>query len=112
MNCPRVLAVALALLLTGCTAPVLQVPIGQAALVYADAKTLGTVMALRVRDLCKAEKLSAEDCAYMDKQDALAKALDADVRKGILEAKGEIDWTKVMQYLQILAGIAVKVGGL
>ena len=101
-----------ALLLTGCTAPVLQVPIGQAALVYADAKTLGAVMALRVGDLCKTHKLSAEDCAYMDKQDALAKALDADVRKGILEAKGQIDWEKVMQYLQILAGIAVKVGGL
>lgn len=98
-------------LLTGCTAPVLQVPIGQAALVYADAKTLGAVMALRVGDLCSAGKLSADDCVYMDKQDALAKALDVDIRKGILEAKGEIDWNKVMQYLQILAGIAVKVGG-
>lgn len=100
------------LLLSGCTAPVLQIPIGQAALVYADAKTLGTVMALRARDLCKTNKLSVEDCAYMDKQDALAQALDADVRKGILAANGVIDWEKVMQYLQLLAGIAVKVGGL
>jgi len=109
----RLVALACALaILTGCTAPVVQVPIGQAALVYADAKTLGAVMALRVRDLCKAGKLSPEDCAYMATQDALAKQLDEDVRAGILGAKGEIDWTKVMQYLQILAGIAVKVGGL
>lgn len=103
---------AVVLLLTGCTAPVLQIPVGQAALVYADAKTLGAVMALRVTDMCRAGKLSVEDCAYMDKQDALARALDNDVRKGILEAKGEIDWNKVMQYLQILAGIAMKVGGM
>lgn len=100
------------LTLTSCGPPVLQVPIGQAALVYADAKTAYTVLALRLTDLCKAGKLGPADCAELDKQGTVAKMLDGDIRAGILAAQGQIDWDKVMQLLQVLAGLAVKLGGL
>ena len=118
----KALALALLLIGAGCTStqqggfittpPVLQVPLAQAALVYAYAKTAYTVLSLRVGDLCKAGKLSPADCATLSTQDALAKQLDAEIRQEILAAKGELDWQKIMQVLQILAGLAVKVGGL
>jgi len=100
------------LLVTGCTAPVIQVPIGQAALVYADAKTAYTVLNLQIVAACKAEKIPPEACAEMMAQSRLVDVLDADVRKSILQAEGTIDWAKVMQILQVIAGLAVKVGGL
>lgn len=111
MKHPLWIGVAL-LTLTGCTAPVLQVPIGQAALVYADAKTAYTVLSMQVRQACATGKFKPDVCTSLDAQDQIVKVMDADVRKGIMEAKGQVDWEKVMAILQVIAGIAVKVGGL
>jgi hypothetical protein len=101
-----------ALAVAGCTLPVVKIPIGAAALAYGDFKYLQAVVTLRVTDLCTAKKLSDVDCVWLKAQGEKAELLDKDLRKAILDAKGEVDQEKVMQYLQILAGIAVKIGGL
>lgn len=104
---------ALALLLTGCTSQaVLQVPMGQAALVYADGHAMRLLMVARATEWCKTGKVTEADCAFLQAKNEQAEAVDAEIRKGILAAEPQVDWEKVMQYLQILAGIAVKVGGL
>ncbi len=103
---------ALVLLLAGCSAPVLKIPIGQAALVYADARVAYRTLEIRVTDACKAGKLDKDTCAQLATEAEKAKMIDADVRKGIASAEGEIDWEKVMQYVQLIAGVALKAGGL
>ena len=104
--------VVLSLFLVACTAPVIKVPIGQAALVYADAQTAYVVLSMQVRQACAAGTFKPDVCAEAKTQDAVVRVLNDDVRKGILEAKGEIDWDKVMQMLQALSGLALKAGGL
>ena len=109
-------SLALSAMVSGCgalmTPPVLQVPIGQAALVYADAKSAYVVLSLQVRQACERGAFKADVCADLKTQDEVIKVLDADVRKSILEAQGVIDWAKVMAILQAVAGLAVKAGGL
>jgi hypothetical protein len=102
----------LSLLLSACTTPVLKIPIGQAALIYADWKANYIALNIRITDACKAGKLPAETCAYLQKEDEKAKMIDADIRKGIIQARGEVDWDKVIQYAEVIAGMAVKAGGL
>lgn len=98
--------------LAGCTAPVVRIPIGAAAVGYGDFKYLQAAVTLRAMDMCKAGKLSAEDCAWLKAEREKLEILDKDLRKSILSAKGEVDEEKIMLYLQILAGIAMKAGGI
>jgi len=103
------------LILSGCgmfmTPPVVKIPIGAAAIGYGDFKYLQAVVTVRATDLCKANKLSESDCQWLKSEGEKIAMLDKDIRKSILDAKGEVDQEKIMQYLQILAGLAVKVGG-
>lgn len=92
------------------TPPVVQVPIGQAALVYADVHALHILSVSHVTDWCKGKKLSEANCTYLETKNEQANKVDAEIRKGILSAKGEIDWEKVMEYVEIITGILVKVG--
>ena len=100
--------IALTLLLVGCAPPVIRTPYGQACLVYADATRTYSLLALRLADACAAKKIPADTCVYLKQQDEIAKLIDADIRNEILKAESEIDWAKVMQYLQLLAGVAIK----
>ena len=100
------------LVVTGCTAPVVKIPIGAAALTYGDFKYLQAVVTVRATDLCKGKKLSEADCVWLKAEGEKVDMLDAEIRKSVMDAKGEVDQEKVMMYLKILAGIAVKVGGL
>lgn len=109
----RLRILALVVFFVGCTSQaVLQVPMGQAALVYADGHALHLLMVARITDWCKAGKVTEVDCTFLQAKNEQAVAIDQEIREGILSAEAQIDWKKVMQYLQILAGIAVKVGGL
>ena len=108
----RVSLLLVVLAVAGCTLPVVKIPIGAAAVAYGDFKYLQAAVTLRATDMCKAGKLSPEDCAWLKAEAEKIEMLDKDIRKGMLAAKGEIDEEKVMQYLQILAGIAMKGGGL
>jgi hypothetical protein len=96
----------------GCTAPVVKIPIGQAALTYGDFKYLQAALTLRIGDMCTRKKLSEVDCVWMQGEREKLDMVDKQIRASVMDAKGEIDQEKVMQYLQILAGIAMKVGGL
>lgn len=102
----------LALLLVGCTAPVVKIPIGQAALTYGDFKYVQAAITVRVTDMCVRKKLPETDCIWLKAEGEKLDMVDKQIRASVMDAKGEIDQEKVMQYLQILAGIAVKVGGL
>jgi len=101
-----------AIALVGCTAPVVKIPIGQAALTYGDFKYLQAAMTLRVTDMCVRKKLAETDCIWLKAEGEKLDMVDKQIRASVMDAKGEIDQEKVMQYLQILAGIAMKVGGL
>jgi uncharacterized lipoprotein YmbA len=98
--------------LTACstvmTPPVVQVPLGQMALLYADGHSLYTLVELRATEFCKAGKIKPEDCAALAEQGKYAAKVDAEIRQSILSAKGEIDWTKVMELVGIMVGMAKK----
>lgn len=108
----RLLLCAVVLALTACTAPVVKIPIGQAALTYGDFKYLQGVMTLRITDMCVRKKLTEVDCVWLKAEGEKLDMVDKQIRASVMDAKGEVDQEKVVMYLQILAGIAVKVGGL
>ncbi len=105
-------SLAAALLLAGCTAPVVKIPIGQAALLYGDWRYLQGALTVTVSNVCKAKKFSEAECAWMRGEMEKAAIVDKDFRKSLSDAKGEVDMEKVMQYAEILAGIVVKAGAL
>jgi hypothetical protein len=103
-------------ILTGCgafmTPPVVKIPMAQAALTWGDFQYLRGVATLRLTDMCAQKKLTEVDCTWLKAEKEKLDMVDREIRKSLIAAKGEVDQEKVMQYLQILAGIAVKVGGL
>lgn len=108
----RLILLVSALLALGCTAPVVKIPIGQAALTYGDFKYLQAAITVRVTDMCVRKKLTETDCVWLKAEGEKLDMVDKQIRASVMDAKGEIDQEKVMQYLQILAGIALKVGGI
>jgi hypothetical protein len=109
---PSLILSVLLLALCGCTAPVLQIPIGQAAVLYGDWKYLQGTLTVSLTVMCRDKQLTEAQCNWLKAESEKAIMVDKDIRKSLIDAKGEIDKEKVMEYLQILAGIAVKMGGL
>jgi hypothetical protein len=107
----RPLGLILALvLLAGCAAPVIQIPMGAAAVAWGEGRaTYATVRAIAIQ-LRKEGKIDDAGWEAMKAEDIKAKVLKEFIEKALLNPVEPIDYAKIMAYTTGALELMMRVG--
>lgn len=99
-----------ALALTGCGTPQVSMPIGTAAVMYANARADYAVAKLIVTQACASGALDASTCQTAKEVDIKAVVYRDAVERALMDPSREIDWAQVMAYSETVVGLLLKLG--
>lgn len=94
----------------GCATPEVRIPVGAAAIGYANGVGMyatGRMMAIQMRRDGKIDDGAWEELKAMDMK---AHLLKTEVEKALLDARAPVDWEKVMAYTNSSVELLMKLG--
>lgn len=98
------------LALSACGAPVVEIPVGDGALAYADVKAMYAEAKAYLTISCGQKKIDVDTCRRFAQLDVQMGVVDAMVRQTIRDSRAPVDWGQVMAIMGQVVGIAVKSG--
>jgi hypothetical protein len=100
-------------LLTGCaTVPVVQIPVTDLALAYADAKAEIAVAAFALGQACESKRLTPEVCQRLGQGYERAKALEVQARLALANPKRPPDPAVIREYIATATSLLGTVAGM
>jgi hypothetical protein len=105
--CGLILAVAL---LVGCGAPQITLPMGQAAIFYAQARADYATARVIITQGCSGGRIDKAACDALTVIDTRAQTLRQSVESSLANPSQPVDWAQVMSYAASVSEMLIKLG--
>ena len=99
-----------ALAWTGCGTPQVSMPVGTAAVMYANARADYAVAKVIITQACVNGSLDAYTCQAAKEIDVKAQVYRDAVERALMDPSRDIDWQQVMAYSETVVGLLLKIG--